>query len=139
MGIFEEHATRRRFTLGARCLLGRHEACDLRVNDPRVSSEHASLHWVGDHWELRDLGGRNGTWIEGRRLSPGERVALARGAIVALGGPGRAWALVDDAPPVVTARNPLTGSVRVGAIHGRTAPGRSVAGTAIHHRLTYDG
>ncbi len=115
MGIFEERSSQRRFTLGSRCLVGRHEACDLRIDDRRISSEHASVHWMGDRWELRELGSRNGTWVEGRRLSPGERARLARGAVVALGGAGREWVLTDDAPPNVAARHVRTGAVQVGA------------------------
>jgi hypothetical protein len=114
MGILEERSSRRRFTLGARCLVGRHEACDLRIQDPRVSSEHASVHWRGDRWELRDLGSRNGTWVDGRALSPGERATLAQGSVILLGGPGREWVLADAAPPTVAARNARTGEVRVG-------------------------
>ena len=115
MGILEERASGRRVTLGARCLIGRHEACDLRLVDARVSSEHASLHWIGDRWELRDLGSRNGTWLGERRASAGERVGLAEGATLSFGSAGRAWALVDASPPVVSARSASTGATRSGA------------------------
>lgn len=115
MGILEEKASGRRVTLGARCLIGRHEACDLRLVDPRVSSEHASVHWVGDRWELRDLASRNGTWIGDRRCAAGERVELVAGARFSLGGAGKDWTLVDASPPVVTARSARTGEVRTGA------------------------
>ncbi len=115
MGILQERSTGRRFTLGARCLIGRHEACDLRLVDARVSSEHASLHWIGDRWELRDLGSRNGTFVGERRVAPGERIGLVEGAVFSLGAPGKDWALADASPPTVGARNPRTGERRSGA------------------------
>jgi hypothetical protein len=92
-------------------LLGRHPACDLRVDDPRVSGEHASVHWTGDHWELRDLGSRNGTTVDGRRLGPGERSPLALGATFGLGG-GAEITLEDASPPVASARQAKTGALR---------------------------
>lgn len=114
MGILRERTTGRRFTLGARCLIGRHEACDVQLADPRISSEHASLHWVGDRWELRDLGSRNGTFVRESRVAPGERIGLLEGAVVSFGGRGKDWELVDASPPVAAARHPRTGEARMG-------------------------
>src|SRR5262245_3389050 len=73
VGILQELATGARITLGPRCLLGRHAACDMSRPDPRLSGEHAVVRWVDDRWEVRDLGSRNGTFLTGRRLAPGER------------------------------------------------------------------
>jgi len=101
----------RRFALGSRCLLGRHPACDLRIDNPRVSGEHASLHWIGDRWELRDLGSRNGTFVDGRRLGAGERTVLAPGATFTLGGE-HAFLLEDPSPPVASARHVTRGELR---------------------------
>jgi FHA domain len=101
----------RGFALGSRCLLGRHPACDLRIDNPRVSGEHASLHWTGDRWELRDLGSRNGTFVDGRRLGAGERTVLAPGATFTLGGEDT-FRLEDPSPPVASARHVTTGQLR---------------------------
>ena len=84
-------------------LVGRSRLADLRMNEPTVSGEHAVLRWTGREWELHDLGSRNGTIVDGRRLAPGERVALARGAVIAFGQADNAWRLVDDAPPTIIA------------------------------------
>ena len=84
-------------------LVGRSRLADLRMNEPTVSGEHAVLRWTGREWELHDLGSRNGTIIDGRRLAPGERVALARGAVIAFGQADNAWCLSDDAPPTIIA------------------------------------
>jgi hypothetical protein len=114
MGILEDKASGRWVTLGGRCLMGRHAACDLQIADARVSGEHASLHWLGDRWAVRDLGSRNGTFVDDRRLAAGERVALREGAVIALGGPKVAFALVDASAPRVSARRVRTGEVRGG-------------------------
>src|SRR6185369_7529735 len=51
-------------------LVGRSRLADLRMNEPTVSGEHAVLRWTGREWELHDLGSRNGTIVDGRRLAP---------------------------------------------------------------------
>lgn len=117
MGELEESGSTRRRRLGARCLIGRHPACDLRLDDPKVSTEHASLHWMGDRWELRDLGSRNGTWIGSRRLGAGERAVLAAGDAFSVGEPARAFTLIDASAPVAGARHVASDRLRT-AQHG---------------------
>jgi hypothetical protein len=112
VGVLKQTGFDEGINLGSRCLLGRHPACDVRLDNPRISGEHASLHWVSDRWELRDLGSRNGTFVEGRRLSAGERMALERGATFTLG-TDDAFTLADDGPPVASARHAKTGALRV--------------------------
>lgn len=53
--------------------------------DPEVSSNHLRFTRAGGRSFLEDAGSRNGTWINGRRLPPGERVALEDGAVVRVG------------------------------------------------------
>ncbi|MEO1336418.1 MAG: FHA domain-containing protein, partial [Myxococcota bacterium] len=56
--------------LAAQCLVGRSAACQIRLDDRYVSSEHAKLVWTGSKWQVRDLGSRNGTFVDGRRVEP---------------------------------------------------------------------
>lgn len=71
--------------LGRPRTLGRARDCDHVIADPTVSSHHASV-WVenGSAW-IRDLGSKNGTWIDGGRvhtpaaLTDGTRVRLGSG------------------------------------------------------------
>jgi pSer/pThr/pTyr-binding forkhead associated (FHA) protein len=65
------------YNLRSRCLLGRSPTCDVRLEDARISGEHARVSWTGHAWELRDLGSRNGTFVLGRKVPAGGRVALA--------------------------------------------------------------
>lgn len=122
MGILEELGTNRRTTLGPRYLIGRHAACDLRPQDPRVSGEHAIVRWIEGRWELKDLGSKNGTFLDGRRLGPGERTPLGPGAVVTLGGEGVGFVLVDATAPVPAARGVRTGEIRSAADHVLVLP-----------------
>lgn len=115
LGILEDAATRERIALGPRCLLGRHAGCDVSRVDPRLSGEHAVVRWVEERWEVRDLGSRNGTFLDGMRLAPGERAVLPPGGVISLGGPSNAFVLVDATPPAPGARRKKTGAVRTAA------------------------
>jgi hypothetical protein len=62
-------------------VLGRHRGCEVVLADPTVSRRHARLVYDADRWTLQDLGSRNGTLVNGRRidvcpLNPGDRVQL---------------------------------------------------------------
>lgn len=102
---------RRLDALPARCVVGRSPACDLVLDVRDVSREHAAIHWTGAAWELQDLGSRNGTHLDGRRLLPRECKLLARGAELRFGETLGAWRLVDDAPPRPMAVNLVDGRV----------------------------
>ena len=86
-------------TLGARTVLGRSDDADLPVRDARVSGMHAAIKWQGGAWQVRDLGSRNGTLVDGRPLAAGEVAALAAGQVVALAADDLAWTLIDAAAP----------------------------------------
>lgn len=103
MAVLAKHPAGPRITLLSRHLVGRSRLADLRMSEPTVSGEHAVLRWTGREWELHDLGSRNGTILDGRRLTPGERIVVAHGAIVAFGDADNAWRIDDDAAPTVMA------------------------------------
>jgi CheY-like chemotaxis protein len=64
------------------CVLGRHAECDRRFADPLISRRHCELFVVLDDVWVRDLGSRNGTWVNGerlrcpRRLEDGDRLDI---------------------------------------------------------------
>lgn len=102
------------FQLGPRCILGRGTKCDVRVDDPRVSSEHAVVTHNGASWELKDLGSKNGTMVGRKLLAPDDRAMLLLGTRFTLG--GRAvFEMIDIEPPGPVARGVRTGVVRVAA------------------------
>jgi FHA domain len=95
--------------LAARSLVGRTALCAVRIADPRVSSEHAVVAWRDDRWWVRDLGSRNGTFLDGRRLDPGEEAPIPPGGALRFG--ERAWTLDDDAAPAPVAVDLVTGAI----------------------------
>ena len=104
MAILVEEGTGRTIALAARVLVGRSDAAQLQLADRRVSSEHASIRWLGDGWQIRDLGSRNGTFLDGRRLGPGESVPVPAGGKLTFGGLNGGWVVVDAGPPAVVAQ-----------------------------------
>jgi transcriptional regulator with AAA-type ATPase domain len=68
----------------AEVTIGRGDACEVRIEDDKISRRHATLRTAGGI-ELLDLGSRNGTIVNGRRLAPHETVVLTVGDVVALG------------------------------------------------------
>lgn len=94
----------------AHCLVGRSGACALRLDATDVSNEHATLSWVEQRWELRDLGSRNGTFVNGSGLVPGKAIQLQREMTVRFGTTGPTWCVVDDGPPLLAARELATGA-----------------------------
>lgn len=95
-------------------LIGRSTSCDLRLNAPYVSSEHARLSWTGDSWVVRDLGSKNGTFIAGHPVSAGRDETLREGIEVSFGDPDERWVLADASPPELSATHLTSGARAVG-------------------------
>ena len=53
-----------------------------------VSTRHAEIRWEGDRWLLTDLGSRNGTYLNGRRLDASSPAGLKAGDVIRLGDSG---------------------------------------------------
>lgn len=53
--------------------------------DSQISSRHCELSRRGTAWSVVDANSRNGTWIDGTRLAPGEKAALADGSVLRIG------------------------------------------------------
>src|ERR1017187_4490875 len=49
--------------------IGRGETCHLRPNSEQVSREHAEFAIIGEVINVRDLGSRNGTLVNGKALT----------------------------------------------------------------------
>lgn len=72
--------------------VGRTSACDLPIQDPTVSRNHAELEVVEDGVRVRDLGSTNGTFLDGERITdavaaPGARLAFGKVAFQVRDGP----------------------------------------------------
>jgi FHA domain len=93
-------------------LVGRAPRCSLALTDSRVSSEHASLRWDGEHWSVRDLGSLNKTLVDGRAIGPSEAVQLVQGSRIAFGTDDEVWILEEAGGPCVMAV-PVAGGTAV--------------------------
>jgi len=69
----------------ARVTIGRHETCDIRVDEAGVAPIHATLS-TGARMEITDYGAGASTVVGNRRLGPGETTALSPGVVLLLGG-----------------------------------------------------
>jgi pSer/pThr/pTyr-binding forkhead associated (FHA) protein len=49
--------------------IGRDEACEIRLEDPMISRQHAEVSHVDGLWWIQDLGSRNGTQVDGQRIT----------------------------------------------------------------------
>ena len=97
MAFLENDETRA--VLRPRHRVGRSAGSHTQILTRNVSGEHAVISWTGERWELRDLGSRNGTWLDERKLEPGERAALQTGGRIAFGNPATIWRLGSTQPP----------------------------------------
>ncbi|MGZ8667566.1 MAG: FHA domain-containing protein, partial [Solirubrobacterales bacterium] len=76
---------------GDAVVIGREPGCDLVLDDDEVSRRHAEIRRTAGGAEIRDLGSRNGTWVDGTRISGptplrgGETVKVGRTSFDAKG------------------------------------------------------
>jgi hypothetical protein len=68
-------------------LVGRHQGCDVVLEDLSVSRRHALLRFRDGGWILRDLESTNGTTVNGSpvvrcRLLPGDRLAFGDTSLI---------------------------------------------------------
>ena len=95
-----------------RCTIGSSADSDLVVDDSSVSRAHVLFEQLGGAWFVEDLGSRNGTYVNGQRITgrrvvrSGDEIRLGLVRVVLRGvvsGSGTATSLVDE-PPVLTRR-----------------------------------
>jgi hypothetical protein len=78
----------RRMVVGpAGVTLGRSRQCDVVLDDPNISRQHAEIRPRGGAWVLTDLGSTNGSLINGRRIDhpevikPGDEIEIGTSVI----------------------------------------------------------
>jgi hypothetical protein len=98
MGTIRERSSGNTQHLEAEHVVGRAPGCATRINERYVSAQHAIVRWTGTGWELRDLSSRNGTFLNGSRVSAGHEYTLAKGAKISFGKTLAEWELIDDGP-----------------------------------------
>jgi putative ABC transport system ATP-binding protein len=97
-----------RYEVDVEIVVGRGDG-DLSIDDPELSRRHALLRPTEGTLEIEDLGSRNGTWVNGRRISAptrleaGDLVRLGATVIELLGAIGQA--ISQEPPAVIEARD----------------------------------
>jgi hypothetical protein len=77
------HARHRLTNVGDTCTIGRSLACDIVVDDPFAAATHVSLALLDDgRVSVTDLGSRNGTRIDDRRLDSTAPAVIAGGELI---------------------------------------------------------
>lgn len=96
LAALEHPTTGQLLPLDGELLVGRSSQCRLRLPDRKISSVHAQLRWNGERWCVRDLGSRNGTYINGDRIQSGDEQPLRNGDALAFAGAKPVWKFVEE-------------------------------------------
>lgn len=80
--VFNHAETQRRPVTGA-MTIGRALDCDLWLDDPSLSRRHCRLEPEGTGWAVVDLGSRNGTFANAKRVTA--RWSLKDGDVITIG------------------------------------------------------
>jgi FHA domain-containing protein len=106
--------------LAAKTSIGRNHEGELVVLATSVSREHAELRKTDSGWTARDLGSRNGTFVDGVRVQG--RVPLTGRHVLKVGDVAM-WFLVEVAHEPVAPPSMATGSVGGGLVRFQITPG----------------
>jgi len=100
MGRLTQRSTSRVLQLAVEQTIGRASDCALALPKSFVSARHAEIRWNDDGWQVKDLNSRNGTFVNGERLAPGEWRTLKAGDSACFGDVAEElWELTDDGRP----------------------------------------
>jgi len=131
---------------GDKVTVGKDPENDLVIaTDGTVSRLHAVLERIGTGWVLRDLGSRNGTFVNGERLyservlRPGDEIRLGQTRLVYRAedaGPAVTMTEAAQPPPALTARErevllALCAPLLEGSLFTEPASVRDVAATLV--------
>jgi len=74
-----------------RAVVGRMPECTIQLQEPHASRKHAVIYRQEDEWRIRDLDTRNGTSVNGERITedrelhPGDVVTIGKAVLTFLG------------------------------------------------------
>src|SRR4030043_2432899 len=74
-----------RLTPGKVYMVGRHSTNDIIIFDKNVSRNHFTIQVKEDRYLIMDLGSKNGTFVEGKELSPGIETEVKEGVPIVIG------------------------------------------------------
>jgi predicted component of type VI protein secretion system len=94
--------------------IGRGEGCQLRPNNDQVSREHAMFEVTADSVFVQDLGSRNGTELNGKKLVAHESTRLKSGDLVKVG--PLTFAVTIEGAAVAVAQGPTAPTKKAGSL-----------------------
>ena len=100
--------------------IGRNQEGELVILATSVSREHAELKQIENGWNVRDLGSRNGTYIDGTRVQG--RVPMPARAILKIGDVAL-WFLAEVVHEPTSPPSMATGSIAGGLVRFLTGQG----------------
>ena len=100
--------------IGTRFKIGRGEGCQLRPATDLVSREHAEFEILTDAVILRDLGSRNGTEVNGKKMEPHQPVVMKSGDLIKIG--TLTFAMSIEGMAVAKVVETVSGSPRKGSL-----------------------
>jgi serine phosphatase RsbU (regulator of sigma subunit) len=80
-----------------RTVIGRHPSCDIVIEESAASRHHAAVTFTGTGFAIEDLGSRNGTLLNGRRLVGTHELELGDELVIS----GQQMAFVSDSPAII--------------------------------------
>jgi len=85
------------FTFTEEAKIGKDDTCPIRITDPGVSRFHAQIRREGGAVKIEDLGSSNGTYVNFKKRSKGDKASLKDKDIIFFGRTvSKFWA---EAPP----------------------------------------
>ena len=67
-------------------VIGRSKSCDINIPLPTVSKNQAILLWRNDRWIFKDIGSRNGSFVNGVELKKNKKYIISVGDEIVMGG-----------------------------------------------------
>lgn len=67
-------------------VIGRSKSCDINIPLPTVSKNQAILLWRNDRWMFKDIGSKNGSFVNGVELKKNKKYIISVGDEIVMGG-----------------------------------------------------
>jgi hypothetical protein len=83
--VLSGHLSGQTFAFTEEAKIGKDETCLVKINDPGVSRFHAKICKEGAGLQIEDLGSSNGTYVNFKKRSQGEKTPLADKDIIFFG------------------------------------------------------
>ena len=89
-----------RLESGRPLIIGRASSNEIPIADERSSRRHAEIFFDEGYWKVRDLGSRNGTFVDGQRISEPKTLVAGNQITVAACRLTFAYSLDEVVPPL---------------------------------------